>query len=424
LDSTLTWLAHSESERRQTQEIIRRLDEPGTLDEIGVGRIRDALANLLFPGTSTLHTRARYLLFIPWIYRELELRSPMHEDVGHRARQREIRLIDALKRQRELDDDELPSGELVDDVGIIGERAGSSLSQLPSEAYWNALHVWGVRPVDGSRSAYHRQLEQVDLRHPAVDDDGEPLPGAIGSWWDRGLPAAPHGFLQLATLALSADEAAYLQERATTKMPDSALAQLLALEHPLEPTTGMWEQPSEVLDCLTAENRDLLSLADRFSAVMWGASHLYDRLVAEEADRPEAVALVDERLAGWRGLVADRHDELEEWRSEIERFWEVVKRSNPRIPSAGEEAFVTTWARLALTADDVAQASEARDLVRDREKQLKRGLAKLGNPSALEAWEGPARGRRLVFRWPNAQQLIADIQWGLGIRDDTEDLNA
>lgn len=415
MSSSLTWLAYSESERRQTQEVIRRFDEPGTLDEIGVGRIRDSLAGQLFPGTSTLHTRARYFLFIPWIYRELEARSPVGRDAAQRARDREVRLINALLRQSELDGAKLPSGEPIDAVGIIGERAGKDLTQLPSEAYWNPLRIWGIRTVEGSRSACHRQLEQMDLRRPQTDEDGEPIAGAPTSWWDGQLPEAPKDFLHCTTMTLSYAEASYLRERVTMMIPDSALAQLIAVEEPLDSTDGAWDQPRAIRDQLSETNRELIRLADQFATLFHGASHLYELLVAEEAGSTGGADTVRERLETWHREVADRELELREWRDDLPRFWEVVAESNPRIPSLGERAFVESWARLALSGADLAASQEARDLIRDRERQLKRGLARLSNPSALDAWQGPTSGRRLVFRWPNAQRLITDIHHGLGI---------
>ena len=38
-------------------------------DELGLGAIRDSIADHLFPGTSTIQTRLRYMLFIPWLFR-------------------------------------------------------------------------------------------------------------------------------------------------------------------------------------------------------------------------------------------------------------------------------------------------------------------------------------------------------------------
>ena len=56
-------------------EAVRQFRDSDTLDEVGIGGIRDAFAELLFPSMSVLHTRARYLLFVPWIYLDIEGRS-------------------------------------------------------------------------------------------------------------------------------------------------------------------------------------------------------------------------------------------------------------------------------------------------------------------------------------------------------------
>ena len=77
-NSTLSWLDSSEQERRTVLELVSALNEPGTLDELGIGIIRDTIANALFPGTSTIQTRARYFLFIPGYCRWLkQIPSPI-----------------------------------------------------------------------------------------------------------------------------------------------------------------------------------------------------------------------------------------------------------------------------------------------------------------------------------------------------------
>ena len=74
--STISWLDSSEHERRSVMELVSALNEPGTLDELGIGTIRDTIADTLFPSTSTIQTRARYFLFIPWILKVVEEGSP------------------------------------------------------------------------------------------------------------------------------------------------------------------------------------------------------------------------------------------------------------------------------------------------------------------------------------------------------------
>jgi len=50
------------------QNVLALLKEPGTLDELGIGQVRDAFADVLFPGFSTIQTHARYFLAIPRIF--------------------------------------------------------------------------------------------------------------------------------------------------------------------------------------------------------------------------------------------------------------------------------------------------------------------------------------------------------------------
>ena len=58
MPSTFTWLDYSEHERRKMLDVIELFGERTTRDELGLGSIRDAFADLLFPGTSTIQTRA------------------------------------------------------------------------------------------------------------------------------------------------------------------------------------------------------------------------------------------------------------------------------------------------------------------------------------------------------------------------------
>ena len=93
---TFTWLDTSENDRRRTMEVIDLFRRHDTRDELGIGAIRDTIADLLMPGISTIQTRARYLLFIPWFYQRLEHHSTRSADMGRRARENELRLARAL----------------------------------------------------------------------------------------------------------------------------------------------------------------------------------------------------------------------------------------------------------------------------------------------------------------------------------------
>ena len=91
MEPTLTWLDLTASDRDKMRRVLDLFKEQGTVDEMGLGSLRDILSDALFPGTSYIQTRLRYVLFIPWMYRRLESRkihSPMWPD--KRGRQRRI----------------------------------------------------------------------------------------------------------------------------------------------------------------------------------------------------------------------------------------------------------------------------------------------------------------------------------------------
>ena len=60
MTAILAWLDYSERDRKRALDVVGLLREPSTVDELGLGPVRDAFADLLFPGASTIQTRARY----------------------------------------------------------------------------------------------------------------------------------------------------------------------------------------------------------------------------------------------------------------------------------------------------------------------------------------------------------------------------
>ena len=131
MPSHLGWVDFTEADRQRMLDVISLFREQDTLDELGIGSIRDAFANYFFPGTSTIQTRARYMLFVPWIYLNLEKKLARSKkltsaEVALKVRKEEIKLIHAL-----LESD--------DTAGLIGKEAKEKLKRMPSSVYWGGL---------------------------------------------------------------------------------------------------------------------------------------------------------------------------------------------------------------------------------------------------------------------------------------------
>jgi hypothetical protein len=400
MGSTFTWLDHSEHDRRRVLEAVDRFKETDTRDELGLGSIRDTFANLLFPGTSTIQTRARNFLFVPWMYCQLHEKRVSADKVGARARKEEIQLRDALLKAE-------------DTTGVLGKVAGAALKRLPSNVYWQGLGAWKIRLYSGSQQEYHRYFERLHgADEGGRDDDGEPLDGLRVPWHPH-LPPAPPAFPEEADFELRADEARYLAERICFSSPRSLLAFLVrrgksaASDYP-------WTHPQ--LAEFPSHIQDILHHGQLLAESMHGAALLYNLMLAEELpagpNRDKRTEGFREALAAWCTELEPRRAALAQW--DRSGFWTLVQQRT-RVSTMTHQ-FVERWLKLEPWASIPRATDDAtlRNMVRDREQQLKRARARLGNPRALELWNGASGVDRLAYRWPSAVRILEDIYTGLG----------
>jgi hypothetical protein len=267
MPSTLTWLDHDAAAQEASLRILQLFQERDTRDELGIGAVRDGLADLMFPGTSTIQTRLRYMLFVPWIYQTLEeKRVPPHE-MAARGRRLEADLIEQLLISE-------------DHSGTIGSDARANLKRLPSSVYWNGLAVWGIRCFVGSQSDYHRWIGEIYARRhtsSALDDDPtSPDPATVT--WCTSLPPRPERFPIGSSFALAPSEASFLRDRIAVSNPESLLAHLVRHAASAE-VPFIWEHP-DYAD-FRPDHRSLVDEARRLSETMHGAALMYNLMLAE-----------------------------------------------------------------------------------------------------------------------------------------------
>jgi hypothetical protein len=409
MESSFTWLDYSEHERRQMLDVIELFAEPGTRDELGIGGVRDGFADLLFPGINTIQTRAKYFLFVPWIYSMLERKFVPSAAIEKRARKHETELVYAIEGSD-------------DNSGLIGRRAKENLQRPASDIYWMGLGVWGIRSFYGSQDQYHRSLDQFYIRRDGrtkrpKDFKDETWPEAALLNWDSGLPPAPDGFLQEASFELSVEEAKYLSERAINSRPKSLSAFILRERIPIDDVDACWH----FADKCPSELRDVLKHGQNFSEVMLGAQLLYNLMLAKKLSdlRPmldTPAGLIDKytaRMREWWAAIAARRANLDSW--DRQRFWEIVRQGNPRV-SVPARSFIDSWIGLvqkAMNLDGLIQDVAAQNLISSRELCLKKGLARLHNPRPLELWNGASGDAQMDLRWFAARGILADILTGL-----------
>jgi hypothetical protein len=59
-EASISWLDLTAADRDKVRRVLDLFNEQGTVDELGLGSLRDMISNALFPGTSVLHTRTKH----------------------------------------------------------------------------------------------------------------------------------------------------------------------------------------------------------------------------------------------------------------------------------------------------------------------------------------------------------------------------
>ncbi|WP_139107846.1 DUF6361 family protein [Oerskovia enterophila] len=398
MTSSFGWLDTDNAERRRMLEVIDLFKEQGTVDELGIGPIRDTFSDALFPGTSTLLTRLRYALFVPWLVERAMTGASSADEAARRLRVEEVRLIEALvDGYRDQQDGR---GQ-----GVLGQTARAKLKRMPSEVYWGPLGRWQLRTWDTSVSGHLRRgsaLRGASRGRTETDDPGA-RDGRLDTGFDLGGLEPPHDLLRSTTFDLRPEEATILLERLRTTTAGSLLGWLLEHGDTIDLDAGSAGEFS--LASAPADLRRVVDHATRFSLTIHGASLLYNLLVAEAASLPDLVDHYRERLDEWRGEVISTRT-LEGWdRGEL---WHVLAERNGKIPSP-TRTFVDAWLDAVLDSDQVEDSSRARELVAHRERRLKGGRSRLVNRSARESWKGESGTGLLDYRWGVTRRLLDDL---------------
>ncbi len=393
------WLDSSEHDRRRALDVIDLFRNKETVDELGLGSIRDTIADVLAPGTSTIQTRARYFFFVPWVYQALERQAKNAGQIGTKARQREVTLIEELRAAP-------------DSQGTIGIDAGAGLRRLPSAVYWAGLGRLQFRLFLGSQDQYHRVIERGE---PTVtrDDSGDlGVDVVLSGHWHPHLPEAPAGFPNGANFALSVAEAIFFREQLRLHAHDSLFSFLVEQGQPPGDLSFPWQHPDIVQ--MPASLRTWLVDGQTFSELMHGAQLLYNLLLAQARKSADLIETYRDRLAQWSVQTDQHRGRYSAW--DRGAFWGRISVANPRLPP-GARRFAEHWIRLVLEASAASTLIEnqpARALLALREQQLKGPRARLQSPAHLALWGGASGTQQLTYRWDITERLVTDIVAGLG----------
>ena len=400
--SKIAWLDYDGAAREKALQLLSAFQEKESVDELGLGTIRDALSDKMFPGTSTLMTRLRYMLFVPWIFKRLEDERVYTNSFLRRADDDERNLVRVLKAKYGLEG------------GVIGARSGEFVKRLPSDIYWAGLRVWGIRQKDISIdeygngiSSWYAELNAFKRSRRRSMDQAEDLGSAdaVEGMWCKTLPKMPNDFPRQASFDLTKIEALFLKEHILRNCQGSVLATLASGRYAVN-VEFPW-----MLDL--PEHRVVIHHAKMFALVMNGATILYNVLLSRHCN----ATIANDKSSEW---VANHEAEWKEWLDTVSGLdvasWnlEGLFDMTPRVPRKTKE-FVRYWVALIRNGPvRLLESNEVGKQIRYREEVLKgKERSRFINRKALEQWNANKTILPFNYRWHRVSRLVADLYAGL-----------
>jgi len=402
--SQLGWIDFSDSSRKKMLKVLEALNGKGTIDELGIGSIRNAFSNKLFPATSVLMTRAKYYLFIPYILKDF-LKDKTATDAKKYLEQEERWLVSQFV-------DKLDSQQL-NGSGIIGytiyQKSKRLAAQPPSTVYWGGIRKLRIYQGESSLANYLEQLnklkkeqyilEQNPNSQTGIDDKNDNEDPSLLS-----IPSEPQWKDQL-SMDLTENEQNFLTHKIKDLPQESLFGYLLSSNLLEDPAINL--DSIRLLEAALVEHQKkhdvpasilkTLHHANRFWEVIRGAHLLYNVVLHRRSGVEE---ITKKMWVEWQEEMKNL-----DWENfNIEWFWATVSEET-RI-DINTRFFVDTWFEKAKAGD--FNYDELAILVEKQERRIKGKRAKLLNIRGHRYTEEQGLAF-MEFRFGNAKRLIEDL---------------
>lgn len=383
------WIDFSSKDREKAMAVIDLMKENGAVDELGIGVVRDRLADLLFPGTSTIQTRAKYFFIVPWCMIEAEKNFKNKVDYLKRLNNIETDVIKALIKNE-------PSNT----TGIIGKDSIGTLKRKPSEIYWNGLRTYNIMPFNISRNQYISSIK-TNKNHDIEEGDDKDSYYLDNDEIRWNITKPRKNWKENLTLSLTKEESEFLKEKIARYHPNSLYSYIIN-------NKDISLDDEDIYD-LTFKNtlpevvRNDLDLALNFGKVIHGA-HIRYNIILRQKNSVE---------------IEDYEDYWNQWCNEMSQFnWD--KFNIDRIyefaqTTKGTKEFIEGWFKATRELDNI-NLGQLDKMIEAREYSLKGQRAKLKNYGNVDVSKWVGLGM-LEYRWRNVKTLVKDIK-------DGEKLNA
>jgi hypothetical protein len=404
--SKLGWVDFSPEHRARVRAVLDLLRTKGVLDELGIGVIRDSFSDTLFPGISTIQTRAKYFIIVPRILADFE-RLPVsrRRDAAEYLSRRERECLEKLVGVE-------GKSEALGIIGVSLAGTGRELQRQPSAIYWAGLRKYRLVNTPRSLTEFLAGLqghERHTARYAGVKSEDDDGPGDSVRAPLIDVPYEEKWFEKL-RIFLTPPEAQLLRDRMQWHVPGSLLAWILSDDDAVAEVSALASPTrfgallaSPFFTRIPADLQESILAARDFWALMNGAHILYNVLLQRRYNDGDAD--LERRWADWLGGV--RADDLV-GRWQTERLWDLARRAGHHVASYTCR-FVERWTTEVLRSGPDVDSLERLVTAQEIANKGARARLRRGGERVKQEWIGIDE---LNYRFPQAARIIRDIHVG------------
>ena len=404
--AAIGWIDFSRKDRNRVGSILDLLRTEGQVDELGIGTIRDGLANSLFPGISTIQTRAKYFFIIPYILQD-------------------FLMLPVAERKKKLPTDYLENEEYEvmwylaekynhqEGHGVIGiskyKEKNEKIARRPSEIYWNGLNVMKCLDSKGLSSVAFlnkamKSNEETLVQYISTDGEGDDNDAGFENYFNINVPIHKNWKLNL-DLKLKSTEAEFLRD-SILDVKDSVLSLVVSDDQ----IYSEFESSSKFLDFAKIsyskiENKQLrrnVILAHDFAILMQGAHIAYNQELQKQFFGSNCF---EEKWQEWYNKFKQNMINYSEFNVDDLFIFSNSTQGYTRD-------FVQNWFQ--LLQSESLDLEKKSILIKNQEYRAKGKKARLKFNKKENVSEGKAIGLGLLeYRFMNAKTIVKDIKEGL-----------
>ena len=386
----LGYIHTNREEQGKVAQVLRTLAEPTALDELGIGRIRDAFADLMFPGVSTLQRRVKYFSLMPQLFK--------------RACQRQYNRPSEVKgeviRLEKLLTERLYEGSPADNrtgiTGIdwvVGGKKGSFVKYDPVYIYTSGLQTFEIlrsSQIYDLIYAASKQLHAAPKRMTTDDEDtANDATDSRGLFQFCAFPEVEYDFTEQCSIVPTEADCAFITDHILKANSCRGSLWRYIVEHDDLPLAENFPgiDPRLLPDNLAAIQRAAAQFAYFIYMVHLRYNCIFANYTDDDMQREFEEAVDEYRASGM----------------DIDRVLEAVT-----IRENSGKVFCHQVAEC-ISADDMAGLD---NLIIKRERRIKGSRHKLQNPAHDYASEGPIHKYKLTFRWPTVKAFAEELRKG------------